>query len=51
MRDIPQNINTVLARAQILVARYLKSAVRENLKCSHQNKQTNKQKYNPKNLR
>ena len=39
MRDIPQNINTVLARAQILVARYLKFAMRENLKCSHQKQQ------------
>ena len=44
MRDIPQNINTVLARTQILVARYLKSAMRENLKCSHK-------KQNKKNLR
>ena len=41
MRDIPQNINTVLARAQILVARYLKYAMRENLKCSHKKTKKN----------
>ena len=42
MRDIPQNINTVPTRAQILVARYLKSAMKENLKCSHQKQQQQK---------